>query len=62
MLVSVNKLKILRDELDIDQTAGRIFQIPAIVLASFRGDGHPHLESIARDGRVRRGGAPARRE
>ena len=48
LLRRVNELEILRDELQIDQPAGGIFEVPARVLALLLGDRLPHLDHIRR--------------
>ncbi len=45
----MNELQILRDEFDIDQTAGRVFQIPDIGVAFFLGDRAAHLDDVVGD-------------
>ena len=56
MVGGVHELQILRDEFEIDETAGGKFQIPAVAVAFFGGDGAPHLDHVAG---YRRGVAPA---
>ena len=53
----VNELQILRDEFDIDQPAGGIFQIPAVGVALLVGDGAAHLDHVAGDHARRRAAA-----
>src|SRR5215467_1072967 len=45
-LMSMNELQILRNEFDIDQPAGHIFEIPAITISLFLGYGGAHLYDI----------------
>ena len=45
----MNELQILRDELDIDQPAGGIFEVPAIAVALFLGDRRTHFDDVAGD-------------
>ena len=51
LLRGMNELEILRDELQIDQPAGGIFEVPARVLALLLGDRLPHLDDVRRDRR-----------
>jgi len=53
----VDKLEILRDELDIDHSAGGVLQVPDIVLALFLSDSAAHFQHVAGDDA---GLAPAR--
>ena len=46
---SVDELKILRDEINIDHASSGIFQVPYIVLAFFQRDRAAHLRDIAGD-------------
>ncbi len=46
LLGGMHQLQILRDEFDIDQTAGRELQVPAVAVAFFCGYGAPHLDHI----------------
>ena len=45
----VDELQILRDELDIDQSAGDIFEIPALAIAFLGRDRLAHFHDIAGD-------------
>jgi hypothetical protein len=45
----VDELQILRDELDIDQASGDVFEIPPIAIASLRRDGVAHFKDIGGD-------------
>ena len=45
----VDQLQILRDEIDIDQAAGGVFQIPDVVLALLQRDGAAHVGDVAGD-------------
>ena len=45
----VNELKILGNELDIDEPAGRVFKVPTVALAFFLGDRGTHFNDVARD-------------
>src|SRR5262249_45904466 len=47
----MDELKILRDELDIDQAAGDVFEVPALVLALLARNGGAHIGSIFGDQR-----------
>ena len=49
MLGGVHELQILRDELEIDQPAGGVFQVPALVVALLGRDRAAHLDDVARD-------------
>ena len=49
----VHKLQILRDELDVDQPAGGVFEVPAIVVALLLGNGAAHLDHVDSDLRRR---------
>ena len=57
MLVRVHELQILRDEFDIDQPAGGVFEVPALAVALFLGDRAAHFDDVAGDQRARRAGA-----
>ena len=46
-LMSVNELQILRNELNIDQPAGDIFEIPALAVTFFLRNGRSHLHNVA---------------
>ena len=48
-LVRVHQLQILRDEFDIDQAAGRVFEVPALAVAFLLGDGPTHFHDVAGD-------------
>ena len=52
----VDELQILRDELEIDQPAGGVFEVPALVLALLLRDRLPHLDDVAGDRRRHRAG------
>ena len=45
----MHELQILGDELDIDQPAGGIFEIPAVVVALLFGDRLAHFGDVARN-------------
>jgi hypothetical protein len=45
----VHELQVLRNELDVDERAGRIFEIPAVGVALFLGDCRAHLDDVSRD-------------
>ena len=45
----VRELQILRDEFDIDQAAGGVFEVPALAIALFFGDRGAHLHHVARN-------------
>ena len=45
-LGGMNELQILRDELDVDQAAGDVFEIPAIALALLARDRLAHLDHV----------------
>ena len=45
----VHQLQILRDELDIDQSADSVFEVPALAVAFFLGDGAAHFHHVAGD-------------
>ena len=47
----MSELQILRDELDIDQSTGNIFEVPGIGIAFFFGNSTAHVNDIARGGR-----------
>ena len=55
----MHELQILRDELDVDQPAGDIFEVPALALALLGRDRLAHLDDVAGDHRgvARRGTA-----
>ena len=57
----VHELQILRDELDIDERAGGIFEIPGIGVALFLGDRRAHLDDIGRRSCAGRACGTARR-
>ena len=46
----VHELQILGDELDIDECAGRVFEVPGIGVALLRGDRGAHLDHVLGDG------------
>ena len=46
----VDELQILRDEVDIDHAARRIFEIPDVVLALFLRNGAAHVGDIGGGG------------
>ncbi len=46
----MNELEILREKLQIDETAGRIFKVPAILIALFGRDRSTHLDDIGGNG------------
>ena len=45
----MNQLQILRDEIDVDDAARGIFQVPDVVLAFFQPDGAAHVGDIGGD-------------
>ena len=57
MRVRVHELQILRDEFDIDQPAGGVFEIPALAVALFLGDGRRASRPRRRRSAPRRAGA-----
>ena len=57
----VNKLEILRDEIDVDHAAGGIFQVPDVVFAFLQRNGTTHLADVVGDADRRRAAASARR-
>ena len=55
--VRVHELQILRDEFDVDQPAGGIFEVPALAVALLLGDRAAHLDHVAGDQLRDRAGA-----
>ncbi len=45
----MNELQILRNELDIDQPASHVFEVPPIAVAFLLGNGRPHFDYVAGD-------------
>ena len=45
----VNQLQILRDELDIDQPAGHVFEIPSLAVAFLGRDRLAHFDDVGGD-------------
>src|SRR5437764_2708037 len=46
--VGVNELEILRNEFDVDQTAGGILEVPAVPVALLARDRGAHFHDVAR--------------
>jgi hypothetical protein len=56
----VSQLQILRDEIDVDDAAGGMFQVPDVVLALLLRDGAAHIGDVTGDaGAVARPGQHA---
>ena len=57
----MDELQVLRDEFEIDQAAGDVFQIPAVGVALLDRDRAAHLDHVAGDLLRRRAGCAGRR-